>query len=212
MRFPKCLFLKEERQVRVIKIFTQHNNAWFAYKTMKLWVSLQMSLSHILKVSNQIIKPDCIFFLCAMWWIFKQDRFVHVHIQIGLPFLFCFSVLWKCSRVHLVHSQPFCKGKIVNLFPKIAVVSEIPSQVHYSRRQDKYRVLPCPLGLLKSCPCVRDFAYTGSWDTVIAYPRRRLLGYTPSEERNRRNEKSSFFISQPTTNLFLLCPLSSWSF
>lgn len=53
--------------------------------------------------------------------------------------------------------SPSWKGKIFKFFSKIAVFSEIPSCVHTSKKQEHIPCVPLPLGLLKSCPCVKWF-------------------------------------------------------
>lgn len=67
------------------------------------------------------------------------------------------SALKILKRYTWFKVSPLWKGKINKFFPKTAVVSEIPCQVPKPKKQECIPCAPLPLGLMKSCPCVKKF-------------------------------------------------------
>lgn len=77
------------------------------------------------------------------------------------------------QKVHLV-LRYIWKGKINKFFSKIAVVSEIPPQVHQPKKQERILCAPLPPWADEVVHVLSDFAYAGPWDTMIACPKRGL--------------------------------------
>lgn len=131
-------------------------------------------------------------FLRVTWWISKQDRLVSMSRITFLAFLSS-----RCSETtQRFKVSPLWKGKISNSFSKNALFSEIHSQAHKSKKNTYYPPFPYPpwRNRWRTIQVLNDLASVGSWDTVIlAGCREDSRGPTASEEKNRRDEKSSCF-------------------